>query len=174
MKITRENLHMFCHDCGDCLLWKLGVNSQGLPCARIDGKRMTVRRYVYEHIYGRSLRNGACVSTRCGNARCLAKNHLLRRTRSQLIKQQYLDGMRNTPGEYLRRLRASIERGPAKINMEIARQIRAEQGSQLSIALKYGISRPAVSQIKRGLTWRETTANASIFAFADQAAREAA
>jgi hypothetical protein len=174
MKITRENLHMFCHDCGDCLLWKLGVNSQGQPCARIDGKRVTVRRYVYEHVYGRQVRATDCIATRCGNSRCLAKNHLLRRTRSQLIKQQYLDGMRNTPGEYLRRLHGAMRTGPAKINMEIARQIRAERGTQTAIAAKYGISRPAVSQIRRGRTWRETTANASIFTMADQFAREAA
>ena len=47
----------------------------------------------------------------------------------------------------------------AKISFEIAQEIRAATGTQREIASKFGISQAAVSQIIRGIRWKDWTGN---------------
>ena len=52
---------------------------------------------------------------------------------------------------------AVIHRPRAKLNLEIAREIRQHKGHSKVMAEKYGISSGMVNHIRRGKCWKEAT-----------------
>jgi len=58
---------------GECWEWT-GTVDQGHPVADVDGRRIRVRRAVYELEHGRVKRGAAIVNT-CGNALCVNPDH---------------------------------------------------------------------------------------------------
>jgi predicted XRE-type DNA-binding protein len=52
-------------------------------------------------------------------------------------------------------LRTGVPGRPAKLNISVARMIRAASGTQAAIATGFGVSQTTVSQIRAGLIWKE-------------------
>lgn len=156
MRLTLETLHLYCNEEGDCLLWKLGVSSAGMPCARIDGERVSVRRWVYERLMQKQVKSGARVTCRCNNRLCIAPGCLIQMTGSQIVARSYRNGSRGGFAEYLVRRQAHIARGKTKLNAEKAQEIRALQGVKASreVAKQYGVDKRTVTNIWSGETWR--------------------
>lgn len=152
-----------CHDTGSCWIWGQGVNSQGYPQMRINGKSGQLVRRIVVRESGRVLRNGYVVMARCGDALCCSPKHLIQVTKSDRLRRCYESGFRSLPVEYFWRRERAIKQGLAKINMTIAREIRAREGTLVALAAEYGLSVSAIREIKHGRAWRESAIGSSVF-----------
>lgn len=168
--LTLDNLFMYCHEEGDCLIWKLATNGAGTPVARIDGKPWVVGRYVYSVLMGKELRAGRLVSTKCRNSLCLSPHCLVARSRSELSKQ----GAKKFGGaaEYINRRNAYVLQGKNKLTMDIARNVRASREiTSREWAEKLGVNISTIKNIRAGQSWRETiTPRKEAFNFMREAA----
>ncbi len=165
MKITLENLHMYCDECGDCLQWRLSRNSAGSPQANIDGRTQLVRRYVFTELLGRKV-NGrhTRVTVTCGDELCVEPSHLVGRTYGEVLQRTYSSGARSGATEYVKRLDQARRAGMAKLDWDKVREIRALSPQTLqSIANAYGIDPRTASSILKGESWRERMPGASVF-----------
>lgn len=168
MKITLENLPMYCEQCGDCMLWQQGVNSTGYPQANIDGKPgQMVRRYIFLDLLKKTLKKGERVASKCGQKLCLAPDCLVPETFGRTLSKAYKSGRRMGALEYAKRLESAQCVGMAKLNWEQVTEIRAlpVELTHQSIADTYGMSHKAVSELRRGITWKRTVAAASVFSW---------
>lgn len=168
MNLTKENLHWYCTQDGDCLLWKLGTNKQGYPQAHLGGKGgQMVRRYVYTEIMGRTLNSGKRVSARCGNRLCCSPDHLFQETHSQTLKRCYQDGTRSAKLEYVRRLEAFLKHRPVKLSFEKAREIRSRprEVTHAELAREYGVTEHAIRRVRNGTSWKDNFAASSVFTY---------
>jgi hypothetical protein len=159
MIMNEQMLRSVCDCEGNCMLWRLGTNDAGYPMARVDGKPRNMRRYVYQKHMGMTIRPGSVVAARCGQKLCLSPECLIQRTRSQVTSKSYSNGNRDTPAEYLRRQRAAVSQGKAKLDQAKANEIRVAFSAgerALDIAARYGVSRHAVNDIVANKTWRRS------------------
>jgi hypothetical protein len=165
MKLTLENLPMFCTEEGDCLLWNLSLNSTGKPQARLEGKSGSlVQRYVYQTLMGKQLQPGRRITTRCQNPICVAPGCLFASTFSAILKRSYATGKRSTSDEYAARLGRHISAGKTKLTAEIAQQIRESEETGIALARKHGVNPDTIYRIRQGLSWRSPLVS-SVFAW---------
>lgn len=165
MKLTLENLHMYCDEVGECLYWAQGVNSAGYPNAKIDGKTTMIKRHVFKLATGMQLDKMQLVSSRCGHKLCVTPGCLFATTHSAIIKKQYKSGARNKAFEYPSRLARAKMTGKAKVNEEIVAAIRAlPQGtSAAEAAAQFGIHKSTANNIMTGRSWKTCVNSASVF-----------
>lgn len=141
---------------GDCWIWHGAMQSNGtIPMIRYGKKTMSVRRAVL-------VDRGAPVSgyqatCTCGNRLCVNPDHVEAVRRSTLQKRVF--AKRTEAEEILRgrniamALRANGKR--IKRSLDFAREIRAAEGSQREIAKRFGATQSEVSEIRRGVKWKE-------------------
>jgi hypothetical protein len=166
LKLTLETLRYYAHDCGDCLLWKQGTNGAGYPQATIDGKGgQMVRRYIFTHLMGKELRTRQVVTSRCDTKLCISPDHLISSWMGKIQERSYRTGKRMSRVEYTGRLERSIRSGWSKLGWEDIAKIRAEPESvsHAEIGRLYGIHHKTASKIRRGLSWRVSAMNSSVF-----------
>lgn len=160
-----KTIHDRCHDEGECWIWAQRVNSGGHPCACHNGKSMLVRRRAFELNKGYlpDSRTMAIVNT-CDNRLCCNPKHLHAITRSKLVKRSYKT-TRSAPLEYGARLRARIQQGGTKLNLDLARELRANERGETAAqaAARLGCSESLVNKIRQGQIWRESAPNSSVF-----------
>lgn len=169
MILSNATLHHYCTACGDCLLWNLGCNRQGYPSARIEGKVVNVRRWLWEQKSGRKLGKGQVIRSTCNTPRCLG--HLVAATRGELTARSYASGNRDRAREYVNRVNAYIERGLAKLDWDKARQIRARRDEgERALAKAFGVDKTTIRQLLAGKTWFENPYQSSVFAWSGQIA----
>lgn len=145
---------MYCREEGDCLLWALSCNSAGKPQARLDGRTQMVQRYVYETLCRRQLADGRRLTTRCGNAICVAPDCLISSTYSAILRRSYERGARSTAAKYAMRVNNLVVSGRTKINREIACEIRNSNESASVWADRLGMNEASIRRIKNGQNWR--------------------
>ena len=168
MRITLDQLHMYCTQCGTCLLWNLGVNSTGYPQANIEGKPgQMVRRHIFLNLLGRTLKKGERVASRCDRKLCVEPSCLYAESHGKTLSRAYRAGKRMGALEYARRLDASRGTGMAKLTWEQVHAIRCEPDTRThtSIAEEYGMSHKSISEIRRGITWKTSASASSVFAW---------
>lgn len=149
---TLPELHARCTECGDCLLWQGAHNGTGQP--RHAGG--SVRRAVWALARGPVPAN-RLVTVTCGQIACLNPAHLALTTRGAVTRIVH-----NRPDVRMRRSAACARTNQAtmgKINMAIARQIRASTQTGVDLARHYGVSTSLVSLVRQGKTWVERTAS---------------
>lgn len=147
MHLTLENLHMYCTEEGDCLLWNLCVTSEGRPSARLDGKVRDVARYVYTLRHG-PIPKGMVVAQRCRNYRCLECLEAITHTEKNIrnVGRRSL-GMYGTA--------SLVAQGRIKLDMEKARAIRSSDKASVDLAREYGVHRTTICDVRLGRIWRE-------------------
>jgi len=164
MKITLDNLHMYCDECGDCLRWKLSVNSAGAPQANLDGKPQLVRRYVFWLRGGKLDGARTRITSICGDPLCVAPAHIVCRTYGQVLKETYRKGARSGASAYVKRLEQAQRSGMTKLDWNKVREIRALPPQPIQhIADRYGIDHRTASSVLKGESWKERMPTASIF-----------
>jgi len=146
---------------GDCLLWTQPVNGEGYACASVGGRRVVIRRWVYEHLVG-PIKPGFVITPSCGNKLCCAPAHLKAETRSTVNARTYKT-TRNTETEYQRRKRLAISMGWSKLSMDDAIAIRRDSRTAREVAEAYRLHISTVYLIRQGKTWRESANGASVF-----------
>lgn len=163
-----ETLPLYVREVGECWEWICSTNGTGYPQAYVGGSRpVLVQRYVLTELMGRKVPSRQyCVSTRCGNRTCVHPQHLLVRSRSAVLRDTYRTGRRMGPLEYARRINGAGSH-MAKLTPEQVLEIRARplEQTHVSIAAEYGVGAKCVSEIRRGLTWRQAVPSASVFAW---------
>ena len=144
------------------MIWNLGANKQGYPSARIEGKVLNIRRYLWEKSAGRKLGEKQVVRSTCGNPRCVS--HIAVATRGELTAISYSNGNRNSPREYRRRVDAYISRGIAKIDWDKAREIRARRKEgPLALSKEFGVHKSTIVHLLSGKSWIENHNGSSVF-----------
>lgn len=165
MKLTLETIPMYCTACGDCQLWGQGVNGQGYPIACIAGRVVNVRRYILAELMGQAIGQRHRATSRCRNRRCVSPSCLRVTTASEIMRRTYATGARSHVSEYARRLLTAQRLGLTRYTPAEVAAIRAEPAelSDAALARKYGGSRSAVSDIRRGRTWRTGLGGSSVW-----------
>ncbi len=154
VELSLETLHMYCTEEGECLLWNLGTNGQGLPIANIDGGAKSVRRYIFTELMGMDA-TGLRVIAKCGNPLCVAPRCARGITFSRSVSDSYKSGKRIPEIEAERGRRSAINRGWAKIDADKARQICSQKGSKTAAVLgeEYGLKPDTIYRIWSGRNW---------------------
>ena len=152
--ITRIQSHAIERD--GCWIWHGATASTGnVPVIRYNNKSTAVRRAILID-RGASV-EGYLATYTCGNPLCVNPDHVERVSRAKLQKRvaaKQSEGQKAMKGRNIAMaIRASSPR--IKRSMELAREIRAAEGTQREIAKRYGVGQPEVSAIRRGATWRE-------------------
>lgn len=136
---------------GECRLWN-GYIGNGVPQVSHKGKVVAVRRLMLD-LQGRELKPGEHAVPRCKNPECVHPDHILVRNASQHSKAM-LAVPRNEPLRAARCAEHKRKNG-AKINMEIAREIRASDEAGHVLGARFGIDKSMVARIRNGDSWRE-------------------
>lgn len=152
--ITRIQAHATEQD--GCWIWHGAMQSNStVPMIRYGNGTMSVRRAIL--VDRGSMMTNLQATYTCGNPLCVNPEHVEAVRRSTLQKR--IAARRTEAEEILRgrniamAIRASSPR--IKRSLEFAREIRAAEGTQREIAQRYGSTQSEVSEIKRGLKWKE-------------------
>ncbi len=131
----------------DCWPW-LGLSKDrgGHGMFTMQGKKVYGHRVVYELVHGR-LSNSLEVMHLCGNSSCCNPKHLKEGTRSENVKQSYVDN------PYMRESRLGSKNGRAKFTEDQVAAIRSEGGSHASLARKYSVNESTIARIRKGLRY---------------------
>lgn len=113
---------------------------------------MSVRRLIME-VQGYSLESKVATCT-CANHLCVNPEHIEVITRKKLTKRVASQIRRSVNVVRMAKI-SSIARQHAKLNEQLAEEIRQAEGTQREIAKRFKVSQATVSVIKRGLTWRD-------------------
>jgi hypothetical protein len=143
-------------DSGGCWNWSGSTDSHGYGQIKWRGKSWLVHRLSYWY-YERKPPKGLLVLHRCDNRRCINPDHLYLGTQT--------DNMRDMVNRH-RQADTSGEANPrAKLTWNGVREIRRRvshsshpQGPTLAdLARTFHVSKSTVSQISRGIIWKETS-----------------
>jgi hypothetical protein len=164
VKLTLENYLQYCDEIGDCHIWKLGRNSIGAPIARVDGKVVNVRRFIFQ-LSGREIPEKHSLRTTCDEKGGIHPKHQKPVTQQELMKEMNSLGRRK-PNPLKSRESAHIS-GWVKLSMEDARTMRSEwDGSTRWIheaAKRWGIHVSHVRAILYHRRWKEYDAMSNQF-----------
>jgi hypothetical protein len=126
-----------------CWLWRGPVNRKGYGfVSRRHYGESLAHRYSWL-VYKGPVPLGLCVLHRCDIAACVNPDHLFLGTKAD----------NNTDLYAKRRFAIGEKNGQSKLTREMVAQIREAQGTQRSIAEKFGISQSGVSRIKNLQVW---------------------
>lgn len=160
MKLTLDTLDLYCERKGGHLLWLQGVQGQGYPQARIDGRSRIVSRWLVEQTRRQPIPRGYVVANCCGLQRCLM--HLKVESYSDRMRRMYASGERNARNEYASRLERSIEARHivggvlAKLTREQVEHMRSRAREPVpALAREFGVCASTVRDILQRRTWRE-------------------
>ncbi len=149
-----EQIKMRCTECGECWHWNgYGGLSGNHPQMKVNGKLKLVRRYAYELARG-AIPPGLLLVPWCDNRKCINPDHMKAVTESQKGKRAAARGAFSSPARG-RKIAESRRATSAKINMEIAAEIRMSEETGPVLAARYGINRSLVGCIKRGERWKD-------------------
>lgn len=148
--LTLAQIYERCTDDCGCMLWNGAHNHTGQPKIRNE----SARRVVWEMKYG-PIPDGMLVSVDCNHVNCL--KHLILSTRAEVLRRANASAdvrARKSLGNA-----RSARKRLGKINMDIAREIRASAETGKNIAARLNVSPSLVSLVRRGKSWREATAS---------------
>lgn len=140
---------------GDCWIWQGCLQSCGsTPLIHYAGKVVGVRRAI---LLDRGVELGAMQATyTCDNEMCVHPNHTAPRPRAFIQKR--IRKQLSASDETLRNRSTAmgIRRSRiAKHSIEFAREVRAAEGTNKSIADRFNIDPADVSAIRRRRIWKE-------------------
>lgn len=150
--VTAKDLLDRSKEVGDCWIWQQALSPGGYPIMRPKGCQCVSVRRVAAEIAGHKLGHGEWVITTCGEKQCVNPDHAKPSTRKAAMQ-------RSEKVKQVSSARRSIlsqnARVKAKINMEIADQIRASDKKTLELANQYGIHASTVKRIRNGSAWKD-------------------
>jgi hypothetical protein len=124
----------------DCILWDAATGDS------------LVRRDVFR-LSGNDLKPRVPIDTKCGEKCCLNPKHLFESTTSAVAIRA---GQRGAFSSLSRRAKiAASRRGKMKLNIEQAREIRMSDETGPVLAVKYGVNKSLINNIKRNRAWRD-------------------
>lgn len=140
------------HD-DDCWIWA-GSFHHGVPSYGKGSKN--ARRIAYEAFTGTKL-GRKVVTFQCGDSRCINPEHTKVVTRAGLLKESRKRGSMVFGAEWRAKVTVGRRRN-SELTMERVREMRqAKEAGELgvSIADRFGVSRPQTYKILSGECWKE-------------------
>ena len=129
---------------GECLIWQ-GQHYNYVPKIQKNGKTLNVRREIYKQVYG-ELPDRLQVGVKCKTLLCTAPDCLIARSRSTAMKQANYTQAGRAANVKTARVRA-------KINIEIAREIRASTETGQAVDKRMGLYPGCAARIRKGGAW---------------------
>jgi hypothetical protein len=168
MTISIDAIRARCIEVGDCLEWQgcMGTGRRNRSQPIVGRDKQPVRRLLWEAERG-PIPSGRIVYCTCGNSRCVGHLALGKRGDAHRVRAR-LGLMRHTPDTLAALTRGARERATAKHSMQQARAVRELAALGVPDALiswATDVTPDAVGEIRRGNTWREHMAPASVFAW---------
>lgn len=152
---------------GECLLWVGPFSTNGYPIMIVRKGKVHLRRVVWNLEHGLAWNAPAershRVVMRCGNKACINVAHMDNMHERSIQALAAAKGSYHKPSRLAACTAAARARPSNKLTMEIAEQIRADQGTYDELAKKYGCNRSLIGRIKRYEYWRPAVKGASIF-----------
>ena len=125
--------------CYECTSHKL--SSRGYPkCSDAYGKITNMMRHIYEQCFG-EIPKGMCICHKCDNPKCINIEHLFLGTPTDNMRDRN-EKNRQAQGERCFKSKISD-----KQRAEIIAENKLEKKPQKELALKYGVSQKAISQL---------------------------
>lgn len=143
------------HEDMDHLIWHAST-CNGHPAMRMGDKTVLVRRAIWQELHG-DIPAGKIIRVTCGDALCIAPNHMMLTDYSSLAKSLGSAAMAG-PVRSAAIARAKQARALA-INHDIVREIRTSHLTGVALAKKHGISENLVSKVRLHKCWKEWTNN---------------
>lgn len=133
----------------ECWEWKASLMIRGnYGQFRHNNKTLKSHRISYELSFGQ-IPNGKMICHKCGNSKCCNPNHLYAGT----AKENWHDAINHKTAHNLPPIHPENVHC-AKINYEIANEIRNSNESGVVLGKKYNITKSMVSRIRRNLAWK--------------------
>lgn len=148
-----------CTECPECgAMWNWTGNHQNaIHHATIERNktRINVRKAVWA-VYHGEIPADTVLTTKCDNGNCLNPELTAAVHRGDVIRKMIEDGVIHNAAHLAARTKARRARG-TKLNMEIAREIRASDLSAREFAEKLGVTHQMVSRIRQGKSYRDVS-----------------
>lgn len=131
-----------CTPCGDCLLWKGAWASEGsTPSIHYNGTSVNVRSALWLEM-GRRIQRGHAIKSSCGEAECVAPEHLVSRNYRAIPK---------SPAARAAFTRQARARG--KLTEALAAEIRASDEAPSKWAKRLDVSIQAICDVRTYRRW---------------------
>ena len=151
-----------CEEVGECWEWQRSMSGPDghQPQINVHGKPQNAARLAYALSKGlQSIAELPATQTvwrSCSNWRCINPEHLRIGSRKQQQKALAKAGVYKQDAATRLRMRAAR---PSKLTLDDARRIRASTDLVKVTAAREGVSTSTVINIRRGRTWRESSAS---------------
>lgn len=139
---------------GDCLIWT-GRVCNGVPYAAHNKQPVPVRRLLVELAGGKVIPSFS-YGCSCLTPLCVSLEHIVARNARQHSVRMH-QACDKSSAAFSLKMAALARKHKAKINIDIAREIRLSEEDSLLLASIHGISRSTVNKIKRNEAWKETS-----------------
>jgi hypothetical protein len=174
-KLSMRMIHSSCVEEGDCLVWNgartyiNGSDRNGYPTGYHEGKKVLLRRLVWELTNAKSTPKGYVVVAKCGGRLCLNPAHIEAIPKAEHGKRLSQAGAYSSPAATAAKTRAV--RARANLSAEKAAAIRASSEATAVLADRYSVSHSTIRMVRNGRIWadkpRTMVAN-SVFALGGQ------
>lgn len=136
---------------GDCLIWQ-GRFCTGVPHVSHNKATVSVRRLLVELSGGKVSKTHRYGCT-CLNSACVSLEHVKPRSAKQ--HSAMMNRVAGQPTASFILKMSAYARARAKINMDIAWEIRLSDDNNVVLSARYGVARATIQKIKRNEVWKE-------------------
>jgi hypothetical protein len=158
MLMMRVVMHV--EDDGDCWEWTGATSSTGHPIINVrqdvpgmPRKGCHLVRRLVRVLDGHEITAREPIGCRCNNKLCVNPAHLFQSSVAKVAQKAAKAGA--WTGAARARKISAKKRANAKINFEIASEIRLSTDSGPVLAERFGVHKSLVNSIKRGVVWRD-------------------
>jgi hypothetical protein len=149
-----------------CWEWLGATDSAGAPSpwVRAIGERSSMGVLIAVLTTGKRPEKGRRWFVTCDTKNCANPKHRREGSIGDAVREMRKHGPRTFSMLARSRISVSRRQGPTKLNEGIAREIRASDESQSTLALRYGVTKSTIGHVQAGRAWREL-GGSSVFTF---------